>query len=84
MLRQLAKAEDSSGVQARAALAAAGDPGVVSALNVQLKSPNAEYRKLAARGLLRLGRYPDLATALGDESPDVRTAVACNVLAFRD
>lgn len=81
-LRKLAKLPGNDGVQARAALAAAGDSSVAPALKLQLGDKSAEHRKLAARGLLRLGLYPEVATALGDESPDVRTSVACNVLAF--
>lgn len=81
-LRKLAKLKGNEAVQARAALAAAGDASVAPALKTQLTDKSAEHRKLAARGLLRLGLYPEVATALGDESPDVRTAVACNVLSF--
>ena len=57
---------------------------MIAALKVQLAAPSAEHRKLAARGLLRLDQYPDVAVALGDQNPDVRTEVACNVLARRD
>ena len=81
-LRKLAKLKGNEGVQARGALAAAGDASIKPALLQQLGDKSAEHRKLAARGLLRLGLYPEVATALGDESPDVRTAVACNVLSF--
>lgn len=81
-LRKLAKLKGNEGVQARAALAAAGDASIAAALKLQLVDKSTEHRKLAARGLLRLGMYPEVATALGDESPDVRTAVACNVLSF--
>ncbi len=81
-LRKLAKSKGNEAVQARGALAAAGDTSVAPALRLQLVDKSTEHRKLAARGLLRLGLYPEVATALGDESPDVRTAVACNVLSF--
>src|SRR5690606_9349877 len=80
-LQKLAKGKDTDAIQARAALAAAGDGSIASSLNQQLQSQSSEHRKLAARGLLRLGRYPDVATALGDANPDVRTSVACDVLA---
>jgi hypothetical protein len=83
-LRKLAQAKGPEAIQARAALAAAGDESVIAALKAQLAAPSAEHRTLAARGLLRLGQYPDVALALGDQSPDVRTEVACNVLARRD
>jgi hypothetical protein len=82
-LQELAKKPGNEAVQARAALAAAGDTSIIAALNDQLSSKSAEQRKAAARALLRLGQYPDVATALGDESPDVRTSVACNILASR-
>jgi hypothetical protein len=80
-LRKLARQPGNEAVQARAALATAGDGSVIPQLLTQLKSESAEKRKLAARALLRLRRYPDVATALGDANPDVRTSVACSVLA---
>jgi hypothetical protein len=82
-LRELARATGNDAIQARAALAAAGDLSISDALRAQLSAKSAEQRQLAARGLLRLGLYPDVATALGDENPDVRTAVACHVLSIK-
>ena len=82
-LRKLASKPGNQAIQARAALAAAGDTTVIPKLNEQLQSKSAQKRKLAARALLRLGQYPDVATALGDNNPDVRTSVACNVLASK-
>ncbi len=82
-LRQLARAKGNEAVQARGALAAAGDLSVSDALRAQLGAKSPEQRQLAARGLLRLGLYADVATALGDENPNVRTAVACHVLSSK-
>lgn len=82
-LQKIARKPGNEAVQARAALAAAGDTSIIGELNQQLGDKSAEKRKLAARALLRLGQYPDVATALGDGNPDVRTTVACNVLASR-
>jgi HEAT repeat protein len=82
-LQSLAQKTGTEAIQARAALAAAGDITVKAKLNEQLASKSAEKRKAAARGLLRLGQYPDVATALGDGNPDVRTSVACSILASR-
>jgi hypothetical protein len=79
-LRPLAKNADEVGVQARAALAAARDEGVKQQLVAQLAEPKARYRTVAAVGLLRLGDYSQAATALADDDPVVRTAVACSVL----
>jgi hypothetical protein len=83
-LRELAKKDDELGLQARAALAAAGDAGVQKQLVDLLGSPKAHTRTVAAQGLLALGDYQKAATALADDDPGVRTAVACAVLAARD
>ncbi|MCA9591992.1 MAG: HEAT repeat domain-containing protein [Myxococcales bacterium] len=79
-LRPMAKKTDDVGVQARAALAAAADASIKSDLVAQLDAPTARYRTVAAVGLLRLGDYSRAATALADDDPVVRTAVACSVL----
>lgn len=83
-LRALAKKDDELGLQARAALAEAGDPGVKKQLTDLLGAPKAHTRTVAARGLLSLGDYPNAATALADDNPGVRTAVACAVLAAQN
>jgi hypothetical protein len=82
-LRELAKSDDDIGLQARAALAAAGDRGVKKQLTDLLGAPKARTRTVAAKGLLALGEYPSAATALADDDPAVRTAVACAVLVRR-
>jgi len=80
-LRELAKKDDDLGLQARAALAAAGDAGVKKQLTDLLGAPKARSRTVAARGLLSLGDFANAATALADDDPGVRTAVACAILA---
>jgi hypothetical protein len=79
-LRKLAKKDDELGLQARAALAAAGDSGVKPQLTGLLGAKRAHFRSVAARGLLDLGDYSAAALALADDDPDVRTKVACDVL----
>lgn len=79
-LRELAKKDDELGLQARAALAAAGDRGVLAQLTPLLNAPRARFRTVAAKGLLDLGDFANAATALADDDPGVRTEVACAVL----
>jgi len=79
-LRKLARRKGGVALQARAALAAAGDTGVVDQLLQQLEQGSSHRRRLAAESLLRLGLYDRAATALADDDPAVRTAVACSVL----
>ncbi len=80
-LRELAKDQEDVGLQARAALAAAGDRGVLGQLTPLLSAPRARFRTVAAKGLLDLGDFSHAATALADDDPGVRTEVACAVLA---
>jgi HEAT repeat protein len=83
-LRELARASSLSiALQARAALAAAGDVSVKPLLEGDLKAPRADQRRVAAYGLIRLGDFSSAASALADDSPSVRTQVACRVLASR-
>jgi hypothetical protein len=79
-LRQLAHGKGAVAVQAQAALAAAGDRGVVEQLVQQLEKGSSHRRRLAALSLLRLGLYDRAAPALADDDPAVRTDVACSVL----
>jgi hypothetical protein len=79
-LRDLAKGKDSSAIQARAALATAGDSSVSRHLIAQLEAPEAELRSQAALGLLSLGDYARAAAGLADDDPEVRTRVACSTL----
>lgn len=79
-LRKLARGRGSAALQARAALAAAGDGTVKELLLEQLRDERASHRKLAALGLLRLGQTNDAAPILADENPSTRTEVACQLL----
>lgn len=69
------------GAVARAALARAGQASVEAALRADLKAEKAERRMLAAWSLLALEDWAGAAHALGDDSPAVRRALACRVLA---
>jgi hypothetical protein len=80
-LRKLAKGEGAIALEARAALATAGDVSVTDMLQKQLASRSSEERRRAAIALLELGDYARAATALGDDDPGVRASVACSVLA---
>jgi hypothetical protein len=83
-LRQLAREADSEvAVPARAALAGGRDQSVKPWLEQDLKAPRASRRRLAAFGLIRLGDFANAAYALSDDSPSVRTRVACRILATR-
>jgi HEAT repeat protein len=84
-LRELARARSLTvALQARAALAVAGDTSVKPLLESDLKAVNAGQRRLAAYGLIRLGDFARAASALADDSPSVRTQVACRVLTARN
>jgi hypothetical protein len=69
------------GAVARAALARAGRAKVQPALRADLAARQADRRTLAALSLLELGDWAGAAHALGDDSPQVRRAVACQMLA---
>ena len=79
-LRELSKGKDRIAVQARAALAAAGDSSILPQLLTQVQRGSSHQRRVAALGLLELGRLSSAATALADDDPAVRTAVACSVV----
>lgn len=79
-LHELARKDDDAAIQARAALAAANDSSVVPSLAKQLSSRRSFERTAAGVGLMRLGEWPRVATALADDDPLVRTTVACSVL----
>lgn len=77
-------AETSAGGQAmlaRAVLARAGNSSARPGLRADLAAPKADQRALAAFALMSLGDWPGAAQALGDDSPGVRRAVACQMLA---
>jgi len=81
-LRELAASDPDGPIaqQARAALAAAGDGSVRPKLLAELTAPRSYRRRRAALGLLALGDATRAATALGDDDPAVRIAVACSIL----
>jgi hypothetical protein len=72
------------GAVARATLAQAGNEAVKPALRADLAAPRSDRRTLAALSLLSLEDWAGAAHALGDDSPNVRRAVACQVLAEPD
>ncbi len=79
-LGKLAAANDDIGLQARAALAAAGEKSVAPRLTPLLSAKRARSRLVAAEGLLSLGDASRAATALADDDPWVRMRVACVIL----
>lgn len=83
VLREMAQGRGSPALQARAALAAFGDTSVAPRLREQLDDERSSHRKVAALGLLRLDRPGDAAIIFADESPSVRTEVACEWLGRR-
>jgi hypothetical protein len=80
-LKKLASGRGRSANLARDALAGAGDASVVPQLLVARASSDAAERQAAGRGLLSLERYAELATLLGDRDANVRSGIACSVLA---
>jgi hypothetical protein len=87
LLRELANAKPSSESELRAqsdalsALAFAGDTSVKATLVKNLRDPAVAQRSRAARGLTSLGDYSNAATALADDDADLRSEIACSVLA---
>jgi hypothetical protein len=80
-LRKLVSEKGRSASLARDALAAGGDTSVVPQLLAARGSSDAAERQAAGRGLLSLERYEELSILLGDRDANVRSAVACSVLA---
>lgn len=83
-LRKLMNEKGRSASLARDALAGAGDASVVPALLKARSSADVAERQAAGRGLLSLERYAELSTLLGDRDANVRSSVACSVLAKHD
>lgn len=79
-LLKLSEGTSNIALQARSALAAAGDLSVREALLVDLKSTSDHRRKVAAVALLQLGDHSSAALALADDSPTLRTDVACRMI----
>ncbi|HKO50056.1 MAG TPA: HEAT repeat domain-containing protein [Polyangiaceae bacterium] len=86
-LRELANAKASSESELRAqgdalsALADAGDPSVLPKLIKDVRDPELARRSRAARGLTSLGDYGNAASALADDDANLRSEVACLILA---
>jgi hypothetical protein len=86
-LREIANTKASSESElraqgdARAALARAGDTSVGPALVKDLHDPDVNKRARAARALTSLGDYSNAATALADDDANLRSEIACSVLA---
>ena len=86
-LRELAKPKASSVSEQRAqdeaisALADAGDSSVLATLIKNVQGKELSTRSRAARALTSLGDYGSAATALADDDANLRSAVACSVLA---
>lgn len=89
-LRVITKSEPHSDSDRRAhdaalsALADAGDVSVSATLRKKLSDESAQTRALAARALLGLGEYTNIAKALADDDADLRTELACAILARED
>ncbi|MEI9935620.1 MAG: HEAT repeat domain-containing protein [Pseudomonadota bacterium] len=86
-LREIANVKASSESELRAqsdalsALAHAGDTSIVLVLVKDLQDPALEKRAHAARALTSLGDYSNAATALADDDANLRSEVACSMLA---
>jgi hypothetical protein len=86
-LRELANIKPSSESELRAqddaliALANSGDRSVLSTLVKDVQDKAVEKRSRAAHGLTSLGDYSNAATALADDDANLRSEIACSVLA---
>jgi len=80
-LRKIAMKSGDQAMQARAALAVAGDGSIVPKLLEDLRARNPGRRVVAARALVELERLADAATALADDRPDIRAEIACKIVA---
>ncbi len=80
-LQVLAQGGQDIAVEARSALAQAGDPSVIPALRAELQAPSARDRERAALDLIRLDQLPSAAAELAAAEPSVRLRVACAMLA---
>ena len=86
-LRDLANQKPSSEAEQRArnaaqsVLANAGDNSVAPSLIKELKSARPEARWRAAHALASLGDYKNAAGALADDDANLRTDLACSILA---
>ena len=77
----IAKSDAQEAPRAQSELAAFGDVRVVPLLAKALASKSGFSRALAARSFVALGQSPKAAKVLADRDADVRTQVACAILA---
>lgn len=80
-LFDLAKADDPDAPRARSELASLGDKRVIPMLEKDLVAKNPFARAYAARTLVTLGELPKAAPLLADKELQVRSDVACAVIA---
>ncbi len=80
-LLAIAKGDAQEALRAQSELATFGDPRVVPLLEKAMASSNGFSRALAARGFVALGRSPKAARVLADRDADVRSQIACAILA---
>lgn len=80
-LQELAQGGQDVAVEARSALARAGDLSVIPALKEELQAPSARDRERAALDLIELDQLPSAAAELAATEPSVRLRVACTMLA---
>ena len=86
-LRNLANQKPASDAEKRAqadavsALADAGDTSVSATLVKGMQSPELQTRWRAAHALASLGDYPNAASALADDDANLRSDLACTILA---
>lgn len=80
-LKAGSESEARARTEAISALASAGDASVHATLLENVKGKDLSTRARAARGLTNLGDYGNAATALADDDANLRSEVACWVLA---
>lgn len=79
-LFKLARGKTGAAFPARLALAAGGVSEVAPLLKQDLGDKQSSVRQQAALALARISQFSSAALAMGDESPTVRTRVACSLL----
>lgn len=83
-LLEIAKSDLAEAARAQSELASIGDARVVPLLSKGLGSKSGFTRALAARAFVSLGQSPKAARILSDRDADIRTQVACAILAQHD
>jgi len=80
-LKAGSESEQRARAEAISALASAGDTSVHATLLKNVQDKDLSTRARAARGLTNLGDYSNAATALADDDANLRSEIACSVLA---